>query len=62
MISSEGIITGITVTAANIDERESLWEIAQDLKGMMIADKGLIGEDFQRDLNRNYSGTHALMS
>lgn len=52
VISSEGIITGITVTAANIDERESLWEIAEDLKGMMIADKGLIGEDFQRDLNQ----------
>jgi len=29
VISSEGIITGITVTPANIDERESLWDIVR---------------------------------
>lgn len=47
VISSEGMITGITVTPANIDERESLWDIIGNIRGLLIADKGLIGEDFQ---------------
>jgi hypothetical protein len=46
-ISSEGIITGITVTPANIDERESLWELVEGFQGLLIADNGLIGADFQ---------------
>lgn len=46
-ISSEGMITGITVTQANIDEHESLWDIIGNISGLLIADKGLIGEDFQ---------------
>lgn len=51
-ISSEGIITGITVTAANIDERESLWEVVDGVQGLLIADKGLIGADFQHEFNQ----------
>lgn len=51
-ISSEGIITGITVTAANIDERESLWEVVDDIHGLLIADKGLIAVDFQQEFNQ----------
>lgn len=50
VINSEGIITDITVTAANIDERESLWDMVDDIEGMMISDKGLIGADFQKEL------------
>lgn len=50
VISSEGIISGITVTAANIDERESLWEIISGLRGIVIADKGLIGNEFREEL------------
>lgn len=49
-ISSEGIITGITVTPANIDERESLWDIVGNIHGLLIADKGLIGEDYQSQI------------
>jgi hypothetical protein len=51
-ISSEGIITGITVTAANIDERESLWEVVDGIQGLLIADKGLIGANFQQEFNQ----------
>ena len=40
-MSSEGIITIMTVTAANIDERESLWDIIANIKG-------LIGEYFRQ--------------
>lgn len=50
VISSEGIITGITVTSANIDERESLWDIVDNIHGLLIADKGLIGEDYQAQI------------
>lgn len=50
IINSEGIISDITVTAANIDERESLWDIVIEIQGMMISDKGLIGTDFQKEL------------
>lgn len=50
MINSEGIITDITATAANIDERDSLWELVDDVKGMAIADKGLIGAEYQNEL------------
>jgi len=50
LIDSQGVITGITVTPANIDERESLWDNLDDIEGMVIADKGLIGEDFQEQI------------
>lgn len=50
VISSEGIITGITVTAAQIDERDSLWDIVGNIEGMLIADKGLIGADYKQEL------------
>ncbi len=52
MINSEGVITNITVTAANIDERESLWDIVENIKGLVIADKGLIGADYQKELRK----------
>lgn len=47
-ISSEDIITGITATPANIDERESLYEITTDINGLLLADKGLVGETYQQ--------------
>lgn len=50
LIDSQGVITGITVTQANVDERESLWDNLDGIKGMVIADKGLIGEDFQEQI------------
>lgn len=50
MINSEGIITAITVTQANIDERESLWDLVDGIHGTIIADKGLIGVDYKNEL------------
>jgi IS5 family transposase len=52
LISSEGIITEITATAANIDERDSLWDLINEISGMIIADKGLIGVDYQNELRQ----------
>lgn len=53
VISSEGVITGITVAPANIDERESLWDVIDNIEGLLIADKGLIGEDYQEQIRAN---------
>jgi IS5 family transposase len=50
LINSEGVITGITVTAANVDEREASFDVLKEIEGLLIADKGLIGEDFQQEL------------
>ncbi|MGV3740336.1 MAG: IS982 family transposase [Gammaproteobacteria bacterium] len=50
VISSEGMISDITVTPANIDERESLWDIVGNIRGLLISDKGLIVEDYQAQL------------
>lgn len=55
IINSEGIITEITATAANIDERESLWDLINEIDGMLIADKGLIGTDYKNQL-REFAG------
>jgi IS5 family transposase len=52
LINSEGIITEITATAANIDERDSLWDLITEVSGMLIADKGLIGTGYQNDLRQ----------
>ena len=40
----------MTATRANIDERESLWDLLGGIHGMVIADKGLIGADYQNEL------------
>src|SRR3990167_1420331 len=55
VINSEGVITEITATAANIDERESMWDVIKGIHGMLIADKGLIGADYKNEL-REFAG------
>lgn len=50
VINSEGIITCITVAPAHFDERESLWEVIGNIKGLLIADKGLIGDDYKNQI------------
>jgi hypothetical protein len=52
LISSEGIITAVTVTQAHIDERESLWDLVDGIHGTIIADKGLIGAEYQKELRQ----------
>lgn len=55
LINSDGVITGVTLSQAHVDERESLWDLVDGIHGMIIADKGLIGADYQNEL-REYSG------
>jgi hypothetical protein len=52
LINSDGVITGVTATAANIDERDSLWDLIDGVRGMVIADKGLIGAAYQNELQQ----------
>ncbi len=52
LVNSEGIITAVTVTQANIDERESLWDLVDGIHGTIIADKGLIGADYKNELHK----------
>lgn len=52
LINSEGVITCITVTQANVDERTSLWDLLGKISGQIIADKGLIGNDFRAELQQ----------
>ena len=49
-ISFSGIISGAVVTAANSSEREALWEMIPPLQGLLIADKGYLGQHFQQEL------------
>ncbi len=50
LISFSGIITKYTVTPANIDERDVLPELTVEIKGLLIADKGLIRPSLTEDL------------
>jgi hypothetical protein len=50
LINSDGVITGVTLSQAHVDERESLWDLVGGIHGMIIADKGLIGADYQNEL------------
>lgn len=52
--AQKGVLTGITVTSANIDERDSLWDIISGIKRLLLADKGLLGKDYQQQI-RKYS-------
>ncbi len=49
-MSFDGIITGITLTAANVDERDSLYEITRNIHGLLIGDKGFIRPSLKEDL------------
>src|SRR5688572_29658671 len=52
LINSEGVVTEITATSANIDERNSLWDLIDKIQGMLIADKGLVGAEYQIELHQ----------
>ena len=48
VINFNGVITGFTVTAANADEREAMFEITENIIGLLIGDKGYISFDKQQ--------------
>lgn len=50
VISYDGGVSAITVTAANESEREALWEMVSPIKGLLIGDKGYISQDLKEEL------------
>ena len=51
-ISFDGIISGITVTPAHVDERQALWDVTENIRGLLIADKGFICPVLKQELTR----------
>jgi len=50
LVSSDGAIAGFSLTAANGDEREALWDMLAQVKGLLIGDKGYISEFLRQEL------------
>ena len=52
-INSHGVISGFTLTGAKGSEREALWEITQNISGLLIGDKGYISQELAEQLKAN---------
>ena len=51
LVTLEGYLTDFSVTAANIDEREALWDLVSKHNPLTIlGDKGYLNKDFAADL------------
>lgn len=50
LVSSSGIITGFSLTPANGNEREALWDIVPMTHGLLIGDKGYLSRDLIQEL------------
>lgn len=50
LIDSNGTITNFTLTPANVDERESLWDLTPSIQGLLIGDKGYISQPLKEQL------------
>lgn len=49
-INFDGVISGTTLTAANVDERDALWDIIEHIQGLLIGDKGFIRPILKQEL------------
>lgn len=49
-VTWRGVITGFTLSAANGSEREALWETLENVKGLVIGDKGYLSKSLQTEL------------
>lgn len=50
LISATGVITGFSLTPANGNEREALWDMVQTIHGLVIGDKGYLSAPLQQEL------------
>lgn len=50
IISLDGIVNSWTVINPKVDERVGLWSIIHNVKGLLIGDKGFIGEELADEL------------
>lgn len=49
MIDLRGVVTAMTVTAANVDERDAAYDLLSAIEGLLIGDKGYIRPQFKAD-------------
>jgi hypothetical protein len=52
LISATGVITGFSLTPANGNEREALWDMVQTIQGLLIGDKGYLSAALQHELQQ----------
>jgi IS5 family transposase len=50
LIDGQGTITAFTLTAANVDEREALFDLLHGVSGLLIGDKGYLSAQLQLTL------------
>jgi len=49
LIDLRGVVVGITLTAANVDERDSAYDILPAIEGLLLGDKGYLRPQFKAD-------------
>jgi hypothetical protein len=49
LIDLRGVVVGITLTAANVDERDSAYDLVSVIEGLLLGDKGFIRPQFKAD-------------
>lgn len=49
-IGFDGVISGVTLVAANVDERDAVWDVVEDMHGLLLGDKGFIRPILKEDL------------
>jgi hypothetical protein len=52
LITADGVITALSVTAANTDERDAAWDLLDDIVGLLLGDKGYLSAFFKDHLRR----------
>uniref|UniRef100_UPI001E57978B IS982 family transposase n=1 Tax=Xenorhabdus sp. NBAII XenSa04 TaxID=1429873 RepID=UPI001E57978B len=50
MIDEIGVVTGFTLTPANVSEREATWDVIGSIKGYLLCDKGYLGVEFKQEM------------
>ncbi|WP_416775949.1 IS982 family transposase [Xenorhabdus budapestensis] len=50
MIDEIGVVTGFTLTPANVSEREATWDVIGSIKGCLLGDKGYLGVEFKQEM------------
>jgi hypothetical protein len=50
MIDEIGVVTGLTLTPANVSEREATWDVIGSIKGCLLGDKGYLGVEFKQEM------------
>ena len=53
MIDEIGVVTGFTLTPANVSERDAAWDLIDPISGWLLGDKGYLGVEFTQEMRRH---------